>query len=58
MKKIIALAVVAVAAAGFLGFTPSGHRVLSTLRPRNGVHRGWLLSDHRRGQGFYPGAYY
>ena len=31
MKKIIALAVVAVVAAGFLGFTSPGHRVLSSL---------------------------
>jgi hypothetical protein len=31
MKTIIALAVVAVVAAGFLGFTTPGHRVLNTL---------------------------
>ena len=31
MKKIIALAVVAVVAAGFLGFTSPGHRVLNSL---------------------------
>jgi hypothetical protein len=31
MRKIIALAVAAVVAAGFLGFTSPGHRVLSTL---------------------------
>jgi hypothetical protein len=31
MKKIIALAVVAIVAAGFLGFTSPGHRVLSGL---------------------------
>lgn len=31
MKKIIALAVVAIVATGFLGFTSSGHRVLSSL---------------------------
>jgi hypothetical protein len=31
MNKIIALAVVAVVAAGFLGFTSPGHRLLSTL---------------------------
>ena len=31
MKKIIALAVVAIVATGFLGFTTSGHRVLNTL---------------------------
>ena len=31
MNKIIALVVVAVFAAGFLGFTTPGHRVLSTL---------------------------
>ena len=31
MNKIIALVFVAVFAAGFLGFTTPGHRVLSTL---------------------------
>jgi hypothetical protein len=31
MNKIIALAVVAVVAASFLGFTTSGHRVLNAL---------------------------
>jgi hypothetical protein len=31
MKKIITLAVVAIVAAGFLGFTSPGHRVLSSL---------------------------
>ena len=31
MKKIIALAVVAVVATGFLGFTSPGHRVLNSL---------------------------
>jgi hypothetical protein len=31
MKKIIALAVLAIVAAGFLGFTSPGHRVLNTL---------------------------
>ena len=31
MKKIIAVAVVAVVAAGFLGFTSPGHGVLSSL---------------------------
>jgi hypothetical protein len=31
MKKIIALAVVAIVAAGFLCFTSPGHRVLSSL---------------------------
>jgi hypothetical protein len=31
MKKIIALAVVAIVAAGFLGFTSSGRRVLNSL---------------------------
>jgi len=31
VKKIIALAGVAVVAAGFLGFSSPGHRVLSTL---------------------------
>ena len=30
MKKIIALAVVAIVAAGFLGFTSSGHHLRST----------------------------
>ena len=31
MRKILALVVVAVVAAGFLGFTTPGHRVLNTL---------------------------
>jgi hypothetical protein len=31
MKTIIALAVVAIVAAGFLGFTTPGHRVLNAL---------------------------
>jgi hypothetical protein len=31
MKKIIAVAVVAIVAAGFLGFTSPGHRVLNSL---------------------------
>ena len=31
MKKFIAFAVVAIVAAGFLGFTSPGHRVLSRL---------------------------
>ena len=31
MRKIIAFAVLAIVAAGFLGFTPPGHRVLSSL---------------------------
>ena len=31
MNKIIALAVVAVVAAGFVGFTSPGHRVLNAL---------------------------
>jgi len=31
MKTIVALAVVAVVAAGFLGFTAPGHRVLNAL---------------------------
>jgi hypothetical protein len=31
MKKIIALAVLAIVAAGILGFTAPGHRVLNTL---------------------------
>ena len=31
MKSIFALAVVAVVAAGFLGFTSPGHRVLNAL---------------------------
>ena len=31
MNKIMALAVVAIVAAGFLGFTSPGHRVLSSL---------------------------
>lgn len=31
MNKIIALVVVAVVAAGFLGFTAPGHRVLNAL---------------------------
>ena len=31
MKTIFALAVVAVVAAGFLGFTSPGHRVLNAL---------------------------
>ena len=31
MRKIIALAVVAVVAAGFLGFTSPGHHLLNTL---------------------------
>ncbi len=31
MKSIFALAVVAIVAAGFLGFTAPGHRVLNAL---------------------------
>ena len=31
VKKVIAFAVVAVVAAGFLGFTTPGHRMLNTL---------------------------
>jgi len=31
MKTILALAVLAVVAVGFLGFTSPGHRVLNTL---------------------------
>jgi hypothetical protein len=31
MKTIVALAIVAVVAAGFLGFTAPGHRVLNAL---------------------------
>jgi hypothetical protein len=31
MRKIIALAIVAIIAVGFLGFTTPGHRVLNSL---------------------------
>jgi hypothetical protein len=31
MKKMLALVVIAIVAAGFLGFTTPGHRVLNTL---------------------------
>jgi hypothetical protein len=43
MKTIVALAVVAVVAAGFLGFTAPGHRVLNAL--------GFATADCQGGQG-------
>jgi hypothetical protein len=43
MRTIIALAVVAIIAVGFLGFTAPGHRLLNTL--------GFATADCGGGQG-------